>query len=198
MAEPAAALADDVAVAPGISGASVALLVVDDECQVAEASLAACRLLGLSRDELLDHGLPGFLAPAAAERLEAAWPEFRGTGGYAGPFAMAWGEQRPIDISVTSSVLPGRHLLLLSPSTEPATKENGARTRIRSRGPTTRERQILSMLATGDTDVEIAGKLNLSPATVQTHVRNAKAKLGARTSAQAVAMALRAGLITDG
>jgi DNA-binding CsgD family transcriptional regulator len=65
-----------------------------------------------------------------------------------------------------------------------------------SRGPTARERQILSMLAAGDTDVRIAGKLELSPATVQTHVRNAKAKLGARTRAQAVAMALRDGLIT--
>ncbi len=51
------------------------------------------------------------------------------------------------------------------------------------------------MLAGGDTDVQIAGKLELSPATVQTHVRNAKAKLGARTRAQAVAMALRDGLI---
>jgi len=37
--------------------------------------------------------------------------------------------------------------------------------------------------------------LELSPATVQTHVRNAKAKLGARTRAQAVALAIRSGLI---
>jgi DNA-binding CsgD family transcriptional regulator len=53
------------------------------------------------------------------------------------------------------------------------------------------------MLASGDTDVQIAAKLELSPATVQTHVRNAKAKLGARTRSQAVAMALRDGLIAD-
>jgi len=64
-----------------------------------------------------------------------------------------------------------------------------------SPGPTARERQILAMLATGDTDVQIAGKLELSPATVQTHVRNAKAKLGARTRAQAVAIALQRQLI---
>jgi DNA-binding CsgD family transcriptional regulator len=37
--------------------------------------------------------------------------------------------------------------------------------------------------------------LALSPATVQTHVRNAKAKLGARTRAQAVALSLQRGLI---
>ena len=40
--------------------------------------------------------------------------------------------------------------------------------------------------------------LALSPATVQTHVRNAKAKLGARTRAQAVALALQRGLIDLG
>ena len=54
------------------------------------------------------------------------------------------------------------------------------------------------MLADGDTDVQVADKLDLSPATVQTHVRNAKAKLGARTRAQAVALALRRGMISLG
>ena len=64
-----------------------------------------------------------------------------------------------------------------------------------SRRPTTREREILALLATGSTDAEIAGLLGLSPATVQTHVRNAKTKLGARTRAQAVALAIAQGII---
>ena len=51
------------------------------------------------------------------------------------------------------------------------------------------------MLATGATDGEAADLLGLSPATVQTHVRNAKMKLGARTRAQAVALAVTQGLI---
>ena len=54
---------------------------------------------------------------------------------------------------------------------------------------------MLALLAAGATDDQIAELLELSPATVQTHVRNAKAKLGARTRAQAVAIALRRGLI---
>src|ERR671935_117042 len=58
-----------------------------------------------------------------------------------------------------------------------------------ARRPTTREREVLALLATGATDGEIADVLGLSPATVQTHVRNAKTKLGARTRAQAVALA---------
>lgn len=64
-----------------------------------------------------------------------------------------------------------------------------------SRRPTTREREILALLATGSTDAEIADLLGLSPATVQTHVRNAKTKLGARTRAQAVALAIAQGII---
>lgn len=53
-----------------------------------------------------------------------------------------------------------------------------------------RERQVLAMLATGDNVNEIAATLVLSPLTVRTHVRNAKDKLQARTTAHAVAIAL--------
>jgi DNA-binding CsgD family transcriptional regulator len=63
------------------------------------------------------------------------------------------------------------------------------------REPSAREREVLALLASGATDREIAQLLELSPATVQTHVRNAKAKLGARTRAQAVALALQRDLI---
>jgi DNA-binding CsgD family transcriptional regulator len=63
------------------------------------------------------------------------------------------------------------------------------------RRPTAREREVLAMLATGATDGEIADRLGLSPATVQTHVRNAKTKLGARNRTQAVALAVAQGLI---
>jgi DNA-binding NarL/FixJ family response regulator len=55
---------------------------------------------------------------------------------------------------------------------------------------------VLKLLATGATDPQIAEMLELSPATVQTHVRNAKSKLGARTRAQAVAIAIAERLIS--
>jgi DNA-binding CsgD family transcriptional regulator len=210
MAEPAVDLGGPVAARPGASGAAVALLVVDDDCRVSEASLAACRLLGLGRDDVIDHALPELLSPPAADRLRAVWAPFHETGGHAGPFELAWpnGAAR-LDISVTAAVLPGRHLVVLARSDNgdaagrpipglaaPPRSTPAADGRL-SRGPTARERQILGMLASGDTDVQIAAKLELSPATVQTHVRNAKAKLGARTRSQAVAMALRDGLIAD-
>jgi DNA-binding CsgD family transcriptional regulator len=64
--------------------------------------------------------------------------------------------------------------------------------------PSSREREVLALLAGGATDRQVAASLHLSPATVRTHVRNAKAKLGARTRAQAVALALQRHLIRSG
>ena len=54
-----------------------------------------------------------------------------------------------------------------------------------------REREILQLLADGLTGQKIAEQLFLSPETVRTHVRNATAKLGAKTRVQAVALAVR-------
>ncbi|HET6172702.1 MAG TPA: response regulator transcription factor [Gaiellales bacterium] len=54
-----------------------------------------------------------------------------------------------------------------------------------------RERQILGLLSEGLTGQAIARRLFLSPETVRTHVRNATAKLGAKTRVQAVALLVR-------
>lgn len=54
-----------------------------------------------------------------------------------------------------------------------------------------RELEVLQLLADGFTGQMIAERLFLSPETVRTHVRNATAKLGARTRVQAVAMVVR-------
>jgi hypothetical protein len=51
------------------------------------------------------------------------------------------------------------------------------------------------MLAAGDSGAQIAEQLVLSPETVRTHIRNAMAKLGASSRAQAVALAFASGEI---
>jgi DNA-binding CsgD family transcriptional regulator len=58
---------------------------------------------------------------------------------------------------------------------------------------TPREREVMSLLATGLNAEEVARALVISPFTVRTHVRNAKEKLGARTMAHAIAIVLRGG-----
>ena len=55
---------------------------------------------------------------------------------------------------------------------------------------TPRERECLNWVAAGKTDWEIAQILNISEQTAHGYVQNALSKLGARTRAQAVALAL--------
>lgn len=56
---------------------------------------------------------------------------------------------------------------------------------------TRRERDVLTLVALGNTGVQIAEQLFLSPATVQTHVASALLQLGARNRAHAITLALQ-------
>jgi two-component system, NarL family, response regulator DegU len=58
-----------------------------------------------------------------------------------------------------------------------------------------RESEILQMVAYGATTKEVAHKLGISPHTVKTHLERIFEKLGANDRAQAVAIALRKGLV---
>lgn len=60
---------------------------------------------------------------------------------------------------------------------------------------TRREMEILSMVAAGDTNNEIAAKLQVSIHTVKTHMRNILAKLHEERRYKAASYALREGLI---
>jgi len=62
-------------------------------------------------------------------------------------------------------------------------------------GLTARELEVLTLLAEGLTPDELAAQLFISNRTVGTHIQNIFRKLGVRTRAQAVAVALREGLV---
>jgi len=57
-----------------------------------------------------------------------------------------------------------------------------------------RELEVLTLLAGGNSNKEIARRLDVSPNTVKTHVARLYEKLGARNRAEAVMAALRLGL----
>jgi DNA-binding NarL/FixJ family response regulator len=59
---------------------------------------------------------------------------------------------------------------------------------------TTREREVLGLIATGLTNAEIARALHLSPLTAKTHVSRILTKLGARDRVQLVIIAYQTGI----
>jgi len=60
---------------------------------------------------------------------------------------------------------------------------------------TTREAEVLRLIALGHTNVEIARQLGVSARTIETHRANIHSKLGLRTRAELVRYALRCGLL---
>jgi len=65
-------------------------------------------------------------------------------------------------------------------------------------GLTDREREVMSLVAAGLSNDEIAERLYMSPATAKTHVSRAMIKLGARDRAQLVVFAYESGLVRPG
>ncbi|POX47485.1 DNA-binding response regulator [Streptomyces sp. Ru71] len=61
-----------------------------------------------------------------------------------------------------------------------------------------REREVLTLVARGLNNTEIADALGLSPLTAKTHVSRIMGKVGARDRTQLVIMAYESGLVTPG
>jgi DNA-binding NarL/FixJ family response regulator len=73
---------------------------------------------------------------------------------------------------------------------DPAVPPSGSRSKL-----TKRQREILQLLANGESTTVAAHELELSEETVKTHTKHALARLGARNRTHAVAIALRECLI---
>ncbi|MGN2637789.1 response regulator [Nocardia takedensis] len=63
---------------------------------------------------------------------------------------------------------------------------------------TTREREVLTLMALGHSNGEISDRLFISPATTRTHVAHIVTKTGSRDRTQAVVLAYRSGLMHRG
>lgn len=83
-----------------------------------------------------------------------------------------------------------RHALKEKEFVDPSVPPKGSRGRL-----TKRQRQILQLLADGESTTVAAEVLDLSEETVKTHTKNIFTRLGARNRAHAVALGLRHGQI---
>lgn len=73
---------------------------------------------------------------------------------------------------------------------------DGTPKEVESDGLTPREREVLELVVTGATNREIAAALFISENTVSFHMKHILAKLHLKNRAQAVAYAIRSGLVT--
>jgi DNA-binding CsgD family transcriptional regulator len=151
-----------------------------------------------------------FTAPSERKRLEEQWGAFLASGGAEGWYQLYVPDRGPVavEFSGTANVLPARHLSVFIPPDEPSAAK--AETALAHETPwapvgvggtgrlqlSEREREVMTLVASGLQSGEIAERLFLSPETVKSHVHNALGKLGAHTRAHAVAIALVTGQIT--
>jgi DNA-binding NarL/FixJ family response regulator len=112
-------------------------------------------------------------------------------------------DTEPVDLIAAVRLVAGGEALL-SPSVTRRVIEEFA---VRAKEPppsgdldelTEREREVMTLVGTGLSNEEIAGRLVVSPATAKTHVSRAMVKLGARDRAQLVVLAYEYGLVRPG
>lgn len=83
----------------------------------------------------------------------------------------------------------------LSPEAAQALVENASLPPAPGHDLTEREREVLVLMIEGLNNVQIAGRLTVSPSTVKSHVSNILSKLGVASRTEAVTLALRSGIV---
>jgi PAS domain S-box-containing protein len=176
------------------------MLIADDQRRWVTGNAAACDLLGITQEEISWHTMDEFVPPDAREQLDEAWEQFLANGAAEGWYRLSIPARGrvPVEFSATANVLPSRHLSVFLPAEgghkvgepgalvwKPVPAESAERLRL-----TDREREIMTLVASGLHGAEIAERLFLSPETVKSHVHNTMGKLGAHTRAHAVAISL--------
>jgi PAS domain S-box-containing protein len=167
------------------------VLLLDEQRRIVEVNGAALSLFGGPQASLVGTSIDEIIKPEDRSVAASEWQEFLQSGEYSGKRALlrADGSEVQIEFAARLESIGGRRL-----ATYVAMVEQEASTpSVEGSGElplTNREREVITLIALGDETAQIAEKLHISPDTVRTHVRNAMAKLGARTRAQLVALVL--------
>lgn len=208
----AGASADDETLWSIFSESRNPMLLADDERRYVNANAAACDLLGHDLATLRTMRIDDITIPEYRPFLDDVWSDFLARGGSIGRFAVlcADGSRAEVEFNATANVTPGLHLsIFINPditgdagglddddladkNLEEPVAAVAARTG-RLLDPT--ERRVITLLAMGRNWHEVADEVGETPGEVRVSMESAMAKLGARTRAHAVSIAMRAGEI---
>lgn len=158
----------------------VAVIVTDDERRYVHANSAACELLGISHDDLIGMRTEE-ITGTPAEQVEDVWGRFRRAGVLVGTFPLPSPVgARNVPYIAVADVTPGRHLAIFIPTRDERDWQPLSR----------REREVVALVAGGATGREVGEALSVTAATVETHIRNAMRRLGARNRSHLVTLAI--------
>ncbi|HEY7431721.1 MAG TPA: response regulator transcription factor [Streptosporangiaceae bacterium] len=214
------ALADDQVL---VRAGFVALLDAEDDIEVigeADDGHEAVSLARRARPDvvLMDIRMPGLDGIEATRRI-AADPGLAAThvvilttfdldeyvfeGIWAGAAGFLVKDIDPAELIRAVRVVAGGEALLSPKITlrligEFATRSRTVRTSPGLDSLTAREREVVTLIASGLSNEEIAGRLYMSTSTAKTHATRAMTKLGARDRAQLVVAAYESGLVRPG
>jgi PAS domain S-box-containing protein len=168
------------------------IALVDEQRRFVEVNDALLTILGGSRDEILGASVVDAIPQEERERAQLEWDEFLRSGDYSGggPIMRLDGSGAEIEVAARLMTVGGRRLAICvvisaSESRTASEPSTGA-----ERLLTQREREVVTLIALGQASPRIAEELNISAATVRTHVQHAMVKLGVHTRAQLVATVL--------
>ncbi len=178
-----------------------AMVLLDDQRRFVELNGAHLRLLGYRSEQLIGRPVYEFVIGGPLDspsEWNAHLQERRFTGD--AELRCADGGRVAVQFAATTEVVTGRRLVLFVAL---STSRSGPRFRREAaaeqppRALSKREREVVRLVALGNTGPEIADELRIAHDTVRTHVRNAMEKAGARSRAHLVAKALGEGLALD-
>jgi DNA-binding CsgD family transcriptional regulator len=178
----------------------IPMVMVDNDRGYIQANRAARLLFRMSLAEMRSRRIEDFTPREHLPTLAVLWQQLMDRSWVATryPVRFADGSRLEIDVCALANVLPGQHLIVFAPAGWPEDEIgqvlDGSSEALA--GPLSpREREVLSLVATGADLQQVADELTISLATVRTHIGKAHRKLGARNRAHAVALAIQNGLI---
>jgi DNA-binding CsgD family transcriptional regulator len=174
------------------------MLLLDDPRLVVDVNLAFAALTGDTRDDVIGRPASSLVVGGPVLSPEE-WATRLAIGHFTGETELrcAGGDSVVVQWGVDVEVVTGRRLILLVALSTSRWGRHPRRA-VPSASPrgklSDREREVVRLVAQGQTGPEIAEELHIADDTVRTHVRNAMAKLGARSRAHLVAKALGDGI----